>query len=243
MYAKMHASSAVGGAPWHVCKPCDFDACHRCFGAAAAAGRPVHEHALVPQDPALAEEGRVCDLCKASNDQGDIHLAIYWANRAVAILTAASGGAPTAELATAYEMVAWLLLNPGPNFNLGAAEKMAAHALSLRRACGADEGANESLQQSVEEWKESRDSGAIDAHGLAVAAAAAAVAGVALAEAAGDESGEGGGVFGAISGAYSSVSDAVGEVDEEGATLTDKITEHLTVENLEKVVDFFAQFF
>jgi hypothetical protein len=140
-------------------------------------------------------------------------------------------------------MVAQLLLNPGPNFNLNAAEKMAAHALSLRRACGADEAANEALQESVEEWKESRDSGAIDAHGLAVAAAAA-FAGAALADAAGDgESGEGGGVLGAISDAYSSVSDAVGEVDAEGATLTDKIKEQFTAENLEKVADFFAQFF
>jgi hypothetical protein len=230
----MHASSAVGGAPWHVCTPCEFDACHRCFGAAAAAGRPVHEHALTPQNPALAEDGRVCDLCKASNDQGDIHLAIYWANRAVAVLTASSGGQPSAELATAYEMVAWLLLNPGPNFNLDAAGKMAAYALGLRRACGADESPNETLQESVDEWKESRDTGTIDAHGLAVAVAA----GAALAVEAGDEDGEG--VLGAVSGAYDAVSDAFGEVDAEGASLTEKV---LTMENLEKVVDFFAQFF
>ena len=253
MYAKMYASQAVGHHPWHVCSPCDFDACHRCYGSLAAAGRQVHEHALMQQDPTLAEEGRTCDLCHASNDQGDIHLAIYWANRAVAILTAASGGAPTAELANAYEMVAWLLLNPGPNFNLAASEKMAAHALGLRRACGADESPNETLQESVGEWKESRDKGEIDARGLAVGVAM----GAAIADAADDDSGdgaeaadddggdggddggdgEGGGVLGTI---YNAVSDAVGE---EGATLTDKIKEQLTVENLEKVVDFFAKFF
>jgi hypothetical protein len=235
MYAKMHASMAIGGAPWAACLPCDFDACARCVFAAAAAGRPVHEHALVMQDPSLAEPGCVCDVCKSGNDQGDISQALYWANRAVAILTAASGGAPTADLACAYEMVAGLLMHPGPNFNLAAVERLVAHALGLRRACGADEAPNDALRENLEEWKESRDGGAIDAHGLAVGAAVGAT--LAL-EGTGGE----GGVMEAFADAYADFDEAAGE-EGVAATIADKIKEQITWENLEKCVDFFGQFF
>ena len=241
LWAKVQASQAVGGAAWHICKACDFDVCDRCFAAAAAGDKVLHEHPLLPQDPAMAEGGHYCDLCKAGDDQGDLQQALYWANRAIAILTAASGGAPTAELAAGYEMVAWLLLNPGPNFNLAASEKMAAHALQLRRACGAEEGSNETLQESVAEWKESKESGAIDAHGLALGAAL--LAGAALAEGEyedGDGEEGGGGLFSKAKSAFGKMNEAVGEMGGDGETLTEKI---FNVENLEKVVDFFSMFF